>query len=675
MQQFQIQKILQNKILSKIFAQLTRQKDWLIFGLLVSVSCIIALLYYISYSSSDEVTFLDHLYNAEHMYIHVFFKDIFEKSGSIQDWHVALAPSFIPDYFLFLFAYIFSGNAYIQNAIYMVLQIIAFAGVILFALRQITTKEISFITTASIIAFFVWLVILYGQPFIYLFINSYHFGIIILSVLNIALWLKYKQSNNINYFLAIIFVCFVGAFSDAHFLPQSIAPLAVTIMLSAILFKDTPIRKAAILSFCVTMAGILGYFSLSLVPAQLRKTPAIPDLKGMGQELIRLFDFMGQHFISLPILSFILMIFTFIIIKQFYILLLKKNQLQQNKFDIILQIYVILTIAGAMGFILLFSTVHVADRYLIPLLIFPTILVFLSLYNSSKFANPRFHLCIFLAISMLSVGTLIPRINKNGLHTNYYPDYLACIDEALGQTSLSNGIASYWGGKHIQAFSKLDLTLAQYITDNLTVFPRVTSGKYYRDSYDFAIINNFKFIASHRILGHSYRLFKDKVINFSGNPKQIKECGGWTVMVYGKDGLLSYVEGTHRWQACQLYSNIVSSCNEATGARSASQGKAGHLTYGPYTRMSSGGGRYNFEIRYSSTDAPSLQAGTWDVVLAHQGGQLSAGQLTGTNGDISTIDGEFTMAEKDWGPSLEIRTFKHQPSQLTIYDIAITKID
>ncbi len=674
MQQFQIQNILQHKIFGKIFSQFTKQKDWLIFCLLISIACIMAVLIYAAEVDPRTLNFFYYKYDA--MYLPVLFEDIFEKSGALQDWYLPPAPSFIPDYVIFFFAYILGDTVYNQIGWYMVLQTITFALATLFLARQIKSLNHPFLLTANIILLMVMLTTMWdGRPFLYFFTSTAHFGIMILSVLNIALWLKYKQSNNINYFLAIIFVCFVGAFSDAHFLPQSIAPLAVTIMLSAILFKDTPIRKAAILSFCVTMAGILGYFSLSLVPAQLRKTPAIPDLKGMGQELIRLFDFMGQHFISLPILSFILMIFTFIIIKQFYILLLKKNQLQQNKFDIILQIYVILTIAGAMGFILLFSTVHVADRYLIPLLIFPTILVFLSLYNSSKFANPRFHLCIFLAISMLSVGTLIPRINKNGLHTNYYPDYLACIDEALGQTSLSNGIASYWGGKHIQAFSKLDLTLAQYITDNLTVFPRVTSGKYYRDSYDFAIINNFKFIASHRILGHSYRLFKDKVINFSGNPKQIKECGGWTVMVYGKDGLLSYVEGTHRWQACQLYSNIVSSCNEATGARSASQGKAGHLTYGPYTRMSSGGGRYNFEIRYSSTDAPSLQAGTWDVVLAHQGGQLSAGQLTGTNGDISTIDGEFTMAEKDWGPSLEIRTFKHQPSQLTIYDIAITKID
>ncbi len=80
-------------------------------------------------------------------------------------------------------------------------------------------------------------------------------------------------------------------------------------------------------------------------------------------------------------------------------------------------------------------------------------------------------------------------------------------------------------------------------------------------------------------------------------------------------------------------------------------------------------------MRYASTDAPSLQAGTWDVVLQGVNGKLSQGKLTGTNGDISTISGAFTIAEENQENILEIRTVKYQPSQLTLYDISLSKIE
>jgi hypothetical protein len=118
--------------------------------------------------------------------------------------------------------------------------------------------------------------------------------------------------------------------------------------------------------------------------------------------------------------------------------------------------------------------------------------------------------------------------HNNGLPGRFYPDDISCIDAALEEEGLRNGIAQYWDAKYLQQFSRLNLNVAQHL-ENLEEMNWITSKKYFRRSYDFAVVSEDAEPA--------YGISSEALSRINGSPKRVVSCGSRSVYIYGKGKL------------------------------------------------------------------------------------------------------------------------------------------
>jgi hypothetical protein len=176
----------------------------------------------------------------------------------------------------------------------------------------------------------------------------------------------------------------------------------------------------------------------------------------------------------------------------------------------------------------LMTDLPVMPRYLIPAFSWPVAIVVLFL---GHYLGPRFF-AVGTAFSVLAVVALSASsytlASSNGLSGRFYSSEIACIDDALEKEGLSNGIAQYWDAKYLQQFSRLDLTIAQYL-ENLEKMEWITSKRYFRDSYDFAIVDEDA--------EPTYKISSEALMRINGSPKHVVSCGNRSLYIYGKDKL------------------------------------------------------------------------------------------------------------------------------------------
>lgn len=101
----------------------------------------------------------------------------------------------------------------------------------------------------------------------------------------------------------------------------------------------------------------------------------------------------------------------------------------------------------------------------------------------------------------------------------------------------------------------------------------------------------------------------------------------------------------------------------------------GIVTFGPYVSVPSG--RYHFNIQYSSPSASAEAIGSCDVVVASSGKseQIQQGTLNGSKGEASKVSGSFNVSEEYNNGKVEVRTANNGFSELTIFNLTITKVD
>ena len=176
----------------------------------------------------------------------------------------------------------------------------------------------------------------------------------------------------------------------------------------------------------------------------------------------------------------------------------------------------------------LMTDLPVMPRYLIPVFSWPVIIVILFLGHR---LGERFFavgtVVSALAVVSLSAGSY-KLAHDNGLSARFYPTEISCIDEALEKEGLRNGIAQYWDAKYLQQFSRINLNVAQHL-ENLEEMKWITSKKYFRDSYDFAIVSEDAEPA--------YKISSEALSRINGSPKRVVSCGNRSVYIYGKDKL------------------------------------------------------------------------------------------------------------------------------------------
>lgn len=258
---------------------------------------------------------------------------------------------------------------------------------------------------------------------------------------------------------------------------------------------------------------------------------------------------------------------------------------------------------------------------------------------------------------------------NKGLSFDFYPEQISCIDNAIDQRGLRNGIAQYWDAKYIQAFSKLKINLAQYI-ENLEEHRWVTSNKFYKKNYDFSIISeNAK---------PPYKISSQKLAEINGEPGSAVICGDKKILIYGQGKLrvrkIVSPGDSFQWKACKLPTVIGRHTTECQTEKTDTS-QSGYLTFGPYEALPSG--RYLFEIEYLSSKNTSDTAGVWDVVIAlpTHAKIIAKGDLPGTDNKTKKIFGFFTLEQKHDMDRIEIRTVAYKDGVMRLDYIKIKRLE
>jgi len=176
----------------------------------------------------------------------------------------------------------------------------------------------------------------------------------------------------------------------------------------------------------------------------------------------------------------------------------------------------------------LMTDLPVMRRYLIPAFSWPVVIVvlFLGHHLGQRFVAVATVISALLVVALSSSAYALA--HNGGLSARFYPAEISCIDDALEKEGLSNGIAQYWDAKYLQQFSRLRLNIAQYL-ENLDEMKWITSKKYFRDSYDFAVVAEDA--------EPTYKISSEALMRINGSPKQVVSCGNRSLYIYGKDKL------------------------------------------------------------------------------------------------------------------------------------------
>jgi hypothetical protein len=93
---------------------------------------------------------------------------------------------------------------------------------------------------------------------------------------------------------------------------------------------------------------------------------------------------------------------------------------------------------------------------------------------------------------------------------------------------LRHGIAQYWDAKTFQRFSHRGIVLAQH-DGSLAESRWITSKRYFRPAYDFALVGPKG--------PPPYNISPERLAAINGAPTAGVACGGYTLLLYGRDAL------------------------------------------------------------------------------------------------------------------------------------------
>lgn len=589
------------------------------------------------------------LFNADALYLPVLFQDLFERGGQLSDWFLTPAPYFFPDYLLYLGAYAAGSDIYWQILVYALLQIICTLIALLYVAKGVADQDRG-VAAVLMTVVLVWMSLHAGEPFVELLANAFHFGAFLSTLAFLALWLRMdRQGHGGHDRAALIGMCvitYLTALSDNLFLVQAVAPFIATQLL--LHRREQPLRGRLTESFAVLAAAGLGSLSYKLVVAHNTRVPAGIGIGKFGANAHDLLQILHTLFLQFPFLGVLVVAHMVLGIAGALTYALKGKFMNLPRPLLLLWSFSVASQAATVFALLFVTLLPVAPRYLIPVLFWPLII---GVLVARHLLRQHFYWAGVAVAALLSSMLLFDGIRSSPATPvqAYYPEQIACIDRALGATGLRNGIAQYWDAKYVQAFSQHRLALAQHDYD-LHETRWITSERYFRPAYDFAIISEDAEKTS--------SLPAHLIVATNGEPAQSVACGNRTVLLFGPDKLrlkrLVNLDAGHRWRGCMLPTQL-GKPTPACEIEKTDPDTEGFLTYGPYEALAAG--KYVFEIDYASSMPATGNAGEWDVVLNSPGGanRIHAGAMPGTDNRNRTLSGTFDVSKRDHMAKLEIR--------------------
>lgn len=471
-----------------------------------------------------------HLVHSDALYLPVLFDDLARQGGHFADWFLTPAPYFFPDMPLYWLAWAGAGDVPGQTILFALLQVVLL-GIALFLLARQALVRAPLPAAVALSILFVWLGLHVDDPFVRLFASAHHYGAFVISVFLAALWLDRENAAPGGWRgPAVAALVFLTTLSDALFLAQAVLPLLATALLcrhGAPAAAAAP-RRAVLLLLAPALAGMLSYRFVVAHPTRYStrlSLSRLPDnLQEMGTICANLFG-------TRPLLAAALLLSLGLGAACMLASLRRRTLPGLSRPLHLLAVFATLSFLATVSAMLLSKNVLPVPRYLIAALSWPLVA---GLFALAHLFDGRFRhagvlpLALGLGFAALLAGDAWRLRDVRDTARYYYPEQVACIDQALAAAGARYGMAQYWDAKRLQALSRQPLTLAQY-TGELDRMEWITSTRFYRDRYDFAIVGDQE--------PAEFRLSRTRLAALGSQPLREVACGDRSVLLYGPGGL------------------------------------------------------------------------------------------------------------------------------------------
>jgi hypothetical protein len=492
---------------------------------------------------SSGVAFLSEVdfrhYNADLLYLPTLFLDIRHWGGSFLEWRLTPAPYFFPDMLLFFPLGLLTPNIHLALFFYGLVQVTIFLSVVSLAgsaLFPAAERRLYFLFV--LLAFALWLTLrqhLVWQP---VFTPSEHFGVTLFAPF--LYWLTVKgflppAAERQKRGWVILFVISSGLIilSDQLALVQLTLPLLVG---AGLLFLLHRMRKNEVVALLGAVLGgiLLARLGDSVlirywVPAQLDIDKV---LERSGFALTALLETMrGLWFADqrpvLLILAAAVGVHTAVCLIAIY------RAAGQRDFSREWLLY-----SSFFGGMMLFSTVGIVGtgnfrdsgslRYIYPLTILPIFSLLPFIYIAVR--RTRLVRWGMLALALLLIirhAGAAGRVGELSRYADFYPAWVACVDEQLEMRGVQYGVSGYWDAKYVSALSKRGTRLMAVYPD-WTPHVKITNPEWYgRFPPQFVLYNPEE-------SSNFGPLDMGRLINFYGYPHEVFSCGVREVWLYNQ---------------------------------------------------------------------------------------------------------------------------------------------
>ncbi len=613
------------------------------------------------------------VFNDDALYLPSLYKDLIVNGGTYSSWSLTPAPYYFPDMLLYFFSNLITQDFYYAIPLFFILESL----ILLFAVYKIYTLffDKSFALPATSIIF----AILYLFPTIvssFQYVSAFHYGEFIIGVLVFYLLLQTikDETAKASYLFFILLLSSLTIASDELFVLHFVLPSIVGLF---IIWSIRELKTRLFLLLTMTLGfsiwlgkqiHMLLVINENAQNIELAAESFPINFKSIEKILLHSYHSFTTGTIIVMVTLFLAMIL--FILKDrltfFY------NQYKNAPLIVFVSLFLIFMELGSLLVLSLSTVPLVANRYMIPLFSVPIILLpvyldFFKLFGGKKFNSIL--LTLFMVILLIALlMDARKKLMRTTLHSEYYPPLQQCIDNAIKETGVEHGLAEYWRSKSTYLLSKYDITVAE-VYNNLSPRTWITTGDWYRNKYDFALI---LYYSPKR---DQYSPDKDTIIAINGKPDKVYTCGD-TDLLYYKNGLFTrpfaYAGASMSWKASDLPSVIGDKRDSEIIVKEGS--KNGVISFGPYAVLPAG--NYRFDILYTSSEATTERVGSWDIAVATDNGprQIKTGALMGTENEEGKISQNFTISEELANHSVEIRTFYEGKGTITIKNLTIVKL-
>lgn len=250
------------------------------------------------------------------------------------------------------------------------------------------------------------------------------------------------------------------------------------------------------------------------------------SLEHLQQNIQRIIDIFSAH----PYASSatLLIIVVFAVITFFSVRFSQLPHHYHSKTPILfLSLYLGFMTLGVLTAIALLYPQEIYIHYLVAVFVLPIVLApaLCKWFGCDRYKK-SFNFTLFL-IAILMIATLFvsayQHLRQVTFYNQYYPPRIACIDRFIETTGVRYGVSGYWDSKSTSMLSHHSVQIAQYYY-NLKPYLAVTTVRWYKKVYDFAII-------------HNNSLNKTKIIKRNGSPAKIFQCPDNTEILYYPNSL------------------------------------------------------------------------------------------------------------------------------------------